>query len=98
MPNQPQQGESSPVWGSDQQQSQPHTPTFWEWAAAALGLLLVGSALGFLFYQALAGRETPPDVQVQVTGVHQVGHGYLVEIRVHNHGNTTAAGLTIEGE
>jgi uncharacterized protein (TIGR02588 family) len=98
MQNQPQQGEPSPAWGDDQQQSQPHTPTVWEWAAAALGLLLVGGALGFLFYQALTGYEAPPDVRVQVLDVHQVGHGYLVEIRVRNYGNTTAAELTIEGE
>lgn len=73
-------------------------PGFWEWVVAALGLVLVTGMLGFLIVQAITRRATPPDIHVQPVSIHTISHGYLVEIRVRNQGNTTAAELSVEGE
>lgn len=80
-----------------EQPDQPSQSTFWEWVVAACGLVLVLSTLGFLGWQALTQPATPPEVQVQAARIQALRQGYLVEIRVRNRGNSTAAALTIEG-
>lgn len=69
-----------------------------EWLLAIVGLILVVSSVGFLLYQAATGDETPPDVTVEVEVVTPAGHGYLVQFRAVNQGETTAKGLIIEGQ
>jgi uncharacterized protein (TIGR02588 family) len=70
----------------------------WEWAVAALGALLIISALGYMAYYGLTHPRTPPDVTVEARNVSRVSDGFLVEFEARNHGNSTAAGLVISGE
>lgn len=68
-----------------------------EWALAALSALLVLAVLGHLLYEALAEPATPPEVRVTAEAVRPSGRGYLVEFEAQNRGQTTAAGLGVEG-
>lgn len=68
-----------------------------EWAVAALSVLLVLGAAGFLIRNAVRA-PTPPRITLQVDSVVRAGEHYLVAFRAHNAGQTTAAGLTVEGE
>lgn len=84
-------------------QEQPATakegpPPFWQWATAALGLVLVLACLGYLLLQALAAPPTPPDPVVEVVSVRQQGARYLVLVRVRNRGQATAEALKVAGE
>jgi uncharacterized protein (TIGR02588 family) len=60
--------------------------------------VLVGSAIAFLVYHALARDRTPPDVRVVAHGVLDLPNGYLVQFRAFNHGGSAAAEVAIEGE
>jgi uncharacterized protein (TIGR02588 family) len=68
-----------------------------EWAVALLGVVLVVGALGFLGYEAVTRQDSPPDITVQVDSISPTRTGYLVQIRVLNHGGATAAALKVEG-
>jgi uncharacterized protein (TIGR02588 family) len=69
----------------------------WEWAVAALGLVLIVGAVGYLAYFALTTRSEPPSVLVTAESVAPSGEGYLVTVKAANRGGSTAAALTIEG-
>ena len=77
---------------------QEESPSLLEWIFAAIGVLIVASAIGFLVYRGATKGDTPPAIKVEVESVTPTGENYLVNFRVHNTGDTTAAGLTIEGE
>jgi uncharacterized protein (TIGR02588 family) len=68
-----------------------------EWAVAAVGFIVVVSVIGFVLYQAMTNESSPPDIRLSVQSVRPLQQGYVVEIRVDNRGDTTAAGLQIEG-
>jgi uncharacterized protein (TIGR02588 family) len=65
---------------------------------AAVGALLIASALGYMTFYGLTHPSTPPEVSVEVRSVSPVSAGFLVEFEVANGGNSTAASLTITGE
>ena len=67
------------------------------WATAALGLLLVALAAGFMFYQEFARDDSPPLVAIVIEGITPSGDDYVVQIGVTNRGHSVAAGLVIEG-
>jgi uncharacterized protein (TIGR02588 family) len=69
-----------------------------EWLLAIIGLALVVFSVGFLVYQAVTGDEAPPDVTVEMNTITPTSHGYLVQFRAINQGETTAKGLIIEGQ
>ena len=69
-----------------------------EWAIAILGLVLVLGTIGFLLYEAAIGDDSPPEFSFAVNRVSASGSGYLVEFNVVNHGGSTAARLTVQGE
>ena len=69
-----------------------------EWGVAGLSTLLVLGAVGFLLHDAARGSPSHPRIAIEVDTVVRAGQGYLVEFRAWNHGQTTAAGLLIEGE
>jgi uncharacterized protein (TIGR02588 family) len=82
---------------------EPHRPSgqetpLLEWIVGGLGAALVGGAIAFLVYHALARDQTPPDIRVQAERVLDLEHGYLVQFRAFNHGNSAAAEVGIEGE
>ena len=70
----------------------------WEWIIAAVGLILVVGAIGTTLYRAVTEESTPPILEISVKAIVPTSNGYLVEFRVKNTGNQTAAALTIEGE
>ena len=65
-----------------------------EWGAAAIGALLV---LGMLIYLGVdAFREdTPPDLVAQVMAIRPGSEGWVVEVRVENRGDRTAAQVEV---
>jgi uncharacterized protein (TIGR02588 family) len=69
-----------------------------EWVVAGLGTLLVLGTAGFLVRDAASGSSSPPRITVAVDSVLPAGAGYLVEFTARNGGETTAAGLVVEGE
>lgn len=69
-----------------------------EWLVAALSALLVLGTIAFLLHAALGSPATPPRITIQVDSVVRAGPGWLVEFRARNDGETTAAGLVVEGE
>ncbi len=81
----------------ENQERQKETPV-WEWIIAAVGLILVVAALGTTLYRAVTEESTPPILEISVKAIVPTSNGYLVEFRVKNTGNQTAAALTIEGE
>ena len=68
-----------------------------EWVIAGVSALLVLGTIAFLLHDALSGPSTPPQVTVHADTVLRAGPGWLVEFRATNGGQTTAAGLTVEG-
>ncbi len=69
-----------------------------EWVAAAIGLVLVVGAIGFMFYQALFFESKPPSISVKIESVTPNDAGYLVAFKAANNGEKTAASVAIEGE
>lgn len=82
----------------DAPRKSPQNPSRLEWVVAALGLLLTLGTVGFLFYQALFGETTPPDISLQVVAVAPSSGGYLVTVEARNRGGETAAEVLVEGE
>ena len=68
-----------------------------EWALAAIGALLVGATIAYLLYDALSGSSSPPAIEVTVLDVRPTAGGYFVQFEAENVGETTAAGLEVEG-
>lgn len=68
-----------------------------EWTVAALSALIVLAAMGTMLYEAISESETPPQIEIAVEDVLEVAGGYLVAFQAYNHGETTAAGLVVEG-
>lgn len=69
-----------------------------EWMMAVVGLIIVGGVLGFLIYRGATKSDAPPNLKVEVESITKTGENYLVNFRVFNTGETTAAAVTIEGE
>ena len=69
-----------------------------EWVIAALGMLLLSAALGFIVYRASAGETRPASLTVSAEMVERVAQGFRVDFIVSNSGSETAAAVVIEGE
>lgn len=68
-----------------------------EWAAAALGLALVGTSVGFLAYRALTSDAAPPSIALRVEAIEPVTGGHVAIISALNTGASTAADVKVEG-
>jgi uncharacterized protein (TIGR02588 family) len=68
-----------------------------EWIASGIGLLLVGSTVGYLAWSAVVKEESPPDIQVEVLSVVPLRQGYLAQFRATNHGGQAANDVNIHG-
>lgn len=69
----------------------------WEWLTAALGLLLVLGAIGYLGYEAVAGDDRPPALTVVVDSVTRSGGVHQVHFTVRNTGDRAGAAVVVEG-
>lgn len=68
-----------------------------EWVSAALGLMMVLSAVAYLVYSSVGRTGSPPEITITVLAIEAQKTGYLVRTRVSNGGTSTAAQLSIEG-
>lgn len=68
-----------------------------EWAAGALGALIVAAVVGFLVYQGLAGEGSPPEIHVEIKRIAAVRDGFRVQFEAANAGSEAAAQVVIEG-
>lgn len=69
----------------------------WSWATAALGLVFAAASIGFMLYQAFVVDEFAPEIVIETEAIVPNGNGYLVKIRVTNHGGLVVADLAVEG-
>lgn len=69
-----------------------------EWVSAAIGLILTLGLLGAVGWEALDADDSPPAVQVEAMAATRTASGYVLEVRVANHGGSPAAQVAIEGE
>lgn len=67
-----------------------------EWLVFAAGLGLIVGLVSYLGYAAATSSNEPPRLVVELGAIDDVENGYRVELRVANHGATTAAGVTVE--
>ncbi len=71
--------------------------SFLEWTMAAIGLIVVVFSIGYISYQSIVKDNKPPDLVVEVDSISKQTSGYLVEFRVENKGDETAANVVVEG-
>lgn len=83
---------------SKNEKSKEEKPSSLEWIVAAVGILLVSGAIGFLIYRGATKGDLPPKLKIEVLSIVKADENYVVKFRVINAGEITAAGLTIEGE
>ena len=69
----------------------------WEWIVALAGLLLIGSVIGLLAWEAVTASRTPPAIELEVKERRPHGSGELVLIQVYNRGGEVAADLKVRG-
>lgn len=69
----------------------------WEWIIAGIGLILVISAIGTMFYRAITEESTPPALAFSVVSIEPIDNGFHVKFSVANTGDQTTAALTVEG-
>jgi len=73
-------------------------PPLWERIVAGIGVLMIASLLGYLFYEVTFGDHSPPDIEVRLLEVHGNGNDWLVTFEAVNLGGRTASGVVIQGE
>src|SRR5688572_8871676 len=69
-----------------------------EWAVAALGVVIVATALAFLIYEGVAGDRSAPDIRIEIKETAPIRNGYRVRFEATNEGGEAAANVVIEGE
>ncbi|MGH6924285.1 MAG: hypothetical protein ACRED5_11160 [Propylenella sp.] len=65
--------------------------------AGALGAALALGTIGIIAWEAVSGDSAPPVLVVEALGVRPSDDGFLLEVRVSNRGDETAAQAVIEG-
>ena len=68
-----------------------------EWAVGGVSALTVLAMIGFLLYFALTGNGTKPSFAFEVQSVEAVDDMFNVSFSVKNHGDATAASVTVRG-
>ncbi|MEC9483291.1 MAG: hypothetical protein UMU75_08220 [Halomonas sp.] len=79
-------------------QSQGSSSSLSERLVALVGAIAVVAVVGVMFWQALYGDDSPPNVKVELVRIVPNGDNHLVKILAINSGGNTAAGATIRGE
>lgn len=69
-----------------------------EWIAAGIGAGLFLATIGFLVYQGVNGRRTPPELRVEALSVDHIAQTYRTAVRVTNTGSETAVRVVVSGE
>jgi uncharacterized protein (TIGR02588 family) len=68
-----------------------------EWAAAAMGGVLLASLIGYLAYTGLTAPAGPPRIEVRTGKLDHGPGGYIVQFTARNDGQSTAAAVKIRG-
>lgn len=68
-----------------------------EWAAAALGLLLILSLVGYTAWEGFSADRGLPRLSVSAEPAVRVGTSYVVPVVVRNGSHSTAAGVDVRG-
>lgn len=66
-----------------------------EWAAASLGAAFALAIMGFVLWEGLTRRDTPPDIRVEVVRAYAAQGGHAVEFLVVNDGGEPAAEVRV---
>ncbi len=82
---------------SSDEQLTDNTPVL-EWIVAAIGLILVVGTIGFMLYEGLTSKNTPPDFTTEIERIDAVNAGFIVKFKLTNNGEQTASGVNVEGE
>lgn len=69
-----------------------------ETIVGTLSAFLVLAFLIFLSFQAITGDESPPDLAASPESVQRSGTGTLLRVKIVNHGEKAAAGVTVRAE
>lgn len=72
-------------------------PHVLEWAVGAVSAVLVLAMIGFVLYQAVSVTSARPELHVVAETVEPAGAGFQVPFRAVNRGDSTAAGVNVEG-
>jgi len=67
-----------------------------EWAVFGVGLVLVLGTVGFLAWDAVQGRDSPPDLSVALGSPERRAEVWAVPVTVRNRGQETAEGAHVE--
>lgn len=67
-----------------------------QWAMATAGLLITLSAIGIIVWE-MAQPDAEPRLSTHIVARSQSDTGYVVEVKVANGGDDTAANVDIEG-
>ncbi len=70
----------------------------WEQLVAFLGAALVAAALGFIAWEVVTTRDSPPALRVRAGPAQPAGDGFRVGFEVVNEGNQTATSLEVVGQ
>lgn len=71
--------------------------SWWERLVALIGLILALSAIGYLLYQAISSKDSPPAIELRVDEILTTQNSYLVKITALNQSDSTAAELKLAG-
>lgn len=69
----------------------------WEWLTAGIGLCCLVGSLAYLVGEAMK-PESPPQPVIEVLSAQPQQGRYLVQLRIHNVGTSTAAALRVVGQ
>ncbi len=67
-----------------------------EWLVTIISGILVFFTLGFLVYQLIYEKPTPPDIEIILGEISQKDGGFGIAITAKNKGSQTAENVTIE--
>lgn len=83
--------------GEDDEQSAREGTPLAEWVIGAIGALLFVAMMIVLGHDAIAGRDDPADVVIEVRSIDRGEGGWRVRARARNVGGTTAETLVVRG-
>lgn len=69
-----------------------------EWAVFAAGVALIALSIGYLAYDALAGDNSPAEVQIEASAPESRNGGFSIPLRISNSGGGTAEEVLVRAE
>lgn len=79
------------------EKSRAKTPAL-ELVFAVIGLILVGGTIGYLLFDAVTEKDTPPQIIAVVKEIAAQPNGFLVKFEIENKGDNHASEVQVEGK